>query len=338
MASVYFLVMHDPADSSRDFELVKIGITGGDVVKRIAHLQTGNPYGLKCLAILETTCARAVEHFIHRTHAPDMQQLEWLRLPRNQVSGLVEEARGAARRLEARNSIQQRIVSSVSNGEERRPEPSEIELHREARALKAKLVPEELRLETAESQLKAATGNTKGIPGIVRVERVPQRRRFNRRIAEERFNSLAAGCRIQQIQGIFRWRNVPRRCDFPEQLRSHAEATAAAVAAVSALADNIEIVAWAERSSHAVELHDEFLRATQNVHRLTLDLEDLESQLVVKLGEHDGLTRVCSYGRTLCQGVDTGKFRKAHPDEFVQCQEEVPAHFRKSVYTSRAYI
>ena len=43
---ICFLVMEEPHDVTNDFVLVKIGITKGDVSRRIATLQTGNPYNL----------------------------------------------------------------------------------------------------------------------------------------------------------------------------------------------------------------------------------------------------------------------------------------------------
>ncbi len=79
MPNVYFLAMHNPADPMHDFGLVKVGVTDSDVAARIAQLQTGNPYELRCLGIFETSCALEVEHFVHRTHAAEMHNLEWLR-------------------------------------------------------------------------------------------------------------------------------------------------------------------------------------------------------------------------------------------------------------------
>ena len=98
MPSVYFFIMHDPASPDRDFGQVKVGITTGDVARRIAQLQTGNPWELRCVDYFETPCAREVEHFVHRTHAEAMQHLEWLRCSRNDVRALVDEAKQAARR------------------------------------------------------------------------------------------------------------------------------------------------------------------------------------------------------------------------------------------------
>ena len=79
MPVVYFFAMHDPAEPERDFGLVKIGITDGEVAHRLATLQTGNPYELRCIDAIETLFAREVEHHLHRTHASRMQHLEWLR-------------------------------------------------------------------------------------------------------------------------------------------------------------------------------------------------------------------------------------------------------------------
>ena len=64
---VYFLGLVDPGDPQRDFGLVKVGITRGAVERRIEHLQTGNPYRIRCEASFQSPVARAVESWVHRT-------------------------------------------------------------------------------------------------------------------------------------------------------------------------------------------------------------------------------------------------------------------------------
>ena len=161
MSRLYFLIMYDPADPERDFGLVKVGITDGDVADRIAQLQTGNPHELRCVADFDSLHARAVEHFVHRAHAANMHQLEWLRCRRNAVPSLVDEAKAAAQRIEVAKAKEERIVARVSNGKERRPTPEEADLHRAAASLMKQLVPAELRLveakqceETVPAQLR----------------------------------------------------------------------------------------------------------------------------------------------------------------------------------------
>src|SRR5882762_2819507 len=95
LGHVYFLVMKKPADPEYDFGVVKIGITWGDVLQRVARLQTGNPYDLFCFDSLETPWPREIEHFMHRTRAADMQKPEWLRCSRNDLRTLVDSAREA---------------------------------------------------------------------------------------------------------------------------------------------------------------------------------------------------------------------------------------------------
>src|SRR5579872_3894090 len=220
MSCVYFLVMHNPADSAHDFRLVKIGVTDGDVHDRIAQLQTGNPFELRCAHAFETSCPRQVEHFMHRTHAAEMHNLEWLRCPGDQISILVENAKEAARRFEDRKAKEDACRLRPSNGKERRADRQEFQLHREARDLRKKLLPAELRRDVAENQLKAATGASHGIRGIVRVKYVAATIHFSAQLAETNFPDLASRCRVEEISGTFRWRGVPRRSDFIEDYLS----------------------------------------------------------------------------------------------------------------------
>lgn len=211
MPKLYFLAMHNPADFAYDFGLIKVGVTDSDVAARIAQLQTGNPYELRCLGSFETPCALEVEHFVHRTHAAEMHNLEWLRWPRDEIRALVEKAQTAARRFEERKSKEESVKSRASNGQTRRAEPNEIKLHREARTLMRELVPAKLRLEIATNQLKAATGATHGIEGVVRVKHVPATIRFSAQRAQAAFPTLAADCSVEDVHGRFIWRKVTRR-------------------------------------------------------------------------------------------------------------------------------
>ena len=338
MASLYFLIMYDPANPAHDFGLVKVGITEGDVADRIAQLQTGNPHELRCVAEFETPCARAVEHFVHQAHAAEMHHLEWLRWPRDSVATLVDEAKLAARRIEDIKSKKDGLVSRISNGKERRPEREEIELHRAALELKKNLVPAELRLKIAEGLLHAATGPTEGILGVVRVARAAPTTRFDARRAEEVFPALAGRCRVENVDGAFHWRKVPLPWHFVADKQAEEEATMAAEAAADALLlRNIEPEGWTLRTTELERLHDDFLRETQLATRLGADLASLESELTLRLDEYDALIGVCSYARRVCSRIDAAAFCLSYPEEAAHCMGLVAAQVRKHVYPTRSY-
>jgi hypothetical protein len=61
VGQIYFLTLVDSAEPNRDFGLVKVGVTKGAVERRIEHLQTGNPYRIRCEASFQSPVARAVE-------------------------------------------------------------------------------------------------------------------------------------------------------------------------------------------------------------------------------------------------------------------------------------
>ncbi|XXY50117.1 GIY-YIG nuclease family protein [Sorangium sp. So ce269] len=339
MASVYFLILCDPADSARDFGLVKVGFTDGDVADRIAQLQTGNPYELRCADTIETAYAREVEHFVHRTHAEKMQQLEWLRWPRDRIAQLVDETREAARRIDARKSREMGIVMHPSNGEERRPDREEFKLHRQAREVKKKLVPATLRLTVAAETLRGLTGTTRGIYGIVRVTRVPATTRFSATLAEARFPELVARCRVERISGNFLWRKVPRPSDFVDERLAAEEAIRRADESANAvLAEDVKLDGWTPHSDEIEKLHGDFLRETQGVNRLRADLADLQSELTIRLGEREALHDVCSFRRRFCADVDADAFCNAYPEEARLCMETVAAQLRKYIYPTRSYL
>jgi hypothetical protein len=214
MAHVYFLLMLDPSNPGWDFELVKLGMTDGDVICRIAELQTGNPFELRCADAIETPYAREVEHFMHRAHAAKMQHLEWLRWPRATIPALVAEAREAARRIETRKARECAVAELPSNDIERRPSQEELGLLRQARDLTKQLVPAKLRRTAAEATLKSLTGSTLGIEGVVRVTYHAGTTRLDTGMLEASFPRQAEACRVNELAGSFLWRSVARPSDF----------------------------------------------------------------------------------------------------------------------------
>src|SRR2546426_11333497 len=126
---VYFLSLVDPANPDRDFELVKVGITKNDVERRIEQLQTGNPYQIRCEASFLTPVARQVEHWVHRTNASRVAQLEWLRVPRQGIQDLVTITRCEAERLAHIAEARARWSQQTSNGQSRSASVKESQLH-----------------------------------------------------------------------------------------------------------------------------------------------------------------------------------------------------------------
>ena len=120
---VYFLVMNGSIESEDGLVLVKVGITSGDVLDRIATLQTGNPYSLACFDSFETRWPSDVERFMHLTHAEDMHQNEWMRWSRDGLQHLVTEAKEAARQIERRKSKEEYFSAQASNGNTRVASP-----------------------------------------------------------------------------------------------------------------------------------------------------------------------------------------------------------------------
>jgi hypothetical protein len=339
MPKVYFLCMQNAADPAYDFELVKIGITEGDVAARVGHLQTGNPHELRCLKAFETSCASQVEHFIHRTHASQMHNREWLRCRRDDVNRLIQEAQTVADRFEERKAREDAIVSHVSSGMTRRPDRDEVRLHREVRELKYELVPARLRLVAAENQLKAATAATNGIEGVVRVKYVAATIRFSPDRAQSLYPMLADRCSVEELTGGFRWRGVPRRSRFvAEHLAAKQAKALAERGAQDVLCANTRLDGWVDRTIEIERLHDEFLQTTQVVSRLEADLADLKTELTIRMSEFDAIESICSFRRVTQRRIDSERFCDAFPNEAVHCAEPVPARLRKMVYRTRSYV
>jgi hypothetical protein len=339
VGKVYFLKMNDPREVGSDFDLVKVGITWGDVAERIASLQTGNPYDLHCSDWVETSWPHEVEHFLHRAHASEMHKNEWLKCARQGLRGLVDEARDAAKRVAERKTKEEGVHSQVSNGRPRRATCQEIRLHDDVRKLMEELIPAELRLCTTGNQLKAATGTTLGIRGIVRSSYLEATTRFSLALAQSKFPPLASECSVPTIKSHFRWRKVPQKNHFIEESQvALAAQRAARQSASDVLSANTILTGWADRTPDAERWHDDFLKATTRVQRRRADIADLHTELIVHIGEFEVIDGICSFKRTLEPVLDAAEFRKNFPEEAEQCAVLLRPGLRKRVYSSRSYL
>jgi hypothetical protein len=318
---------------------VKVGITWGDVADRVASLQTGNPFDLHCFAWFETPWPHEVENFMHRAHASEMHRNEWLKCARQRLPGLVDEARDAANRVAERKVREESIVSQVSNGQTRRATINEFRLHVDVRKLMKELIPAELRLSVAEDCLKAATGSTLGVTGIIRSKYLPATIRFCPSIAQSKFAVLASECFFPRMTSCFRWRKVPQKRSFMEENRAALAAhQAARQSAGVALRTNAELTGWADRTPDTERWHDDFLKATALVQRRRADIADLRTELIVSLGEFEALDGICSFKRALGPAFDAAEFCKNFPNEAEQCAAHVRPRLSKRVYSSRSYL
>ena len=338
---VYFLIMQDVSRTEFDFGQVKVGITWGDVPTRVANLQTGNPYDLRCFDVFETPWPNDVENFMHRLHAPDMFRNEWMRCTRSRLPNLVDEAKAAALRIAVRNAKGARYAGKPSNSKFRSATSEDRRLHRDAQELTAKLVPTRLRLEIAENRLKSVTDITFGIPGIVRVTLISSRARFSTTLAESLFPLLAKQCIVDKISGVFRWSKLLRRSDFAAESELADAALEAASRSARAVAERkvARLDGWTDRTPIHEQWHDDFLLATQAVKQLEAELADIQSEMIVRLAEFDGVEGVCSFRRRSVPKFDGALFRQQFPNEAAQCMaESCPGSPRKSVYTARSYV
>jgi hypothetical protein len=340
MSTLYFVGIHDPADPSRDFGFVKVGVTDGDVLARLGQLQTGNPFVLRQVHSIHTPCAFEVEHFLHRTHAHDMKYGEWVRCSSEGLFGLVEEAAQIAHRFEERKAKERALMLRPSNGKERRPDQVEIQLHRAVRGLFKEQVPARLRRKAAKYRLMEATQQTCGIEGIIRVAYVPATIRFSASVAAAKFPQQFAHCSTDMIGGIFRWRKVAQ----PSHFVTENIAARNAVAAAKASADTVltttahaHLERWTQRTAELERLHDCYLEETQKVIRLQADVAEIQTDLTIRLGEYDAVDPICSYKRGPQMRFDLGTFCQTYPTESAQCALPLQARLRKHVFRSRSY-
>jgi hypothetical protein len=337
---VYFLSLVDPANPDRDFELVKVGITKNDVERRIEQLQTGNPYQIRCEASFLTPVARQVEHWVHRTNASRVAQLEWLRVPRQEIQNLVTITRCEAERLAHIAEARARWSQQTSNGQSRSASVKESQLHEGIRDVLGLLWPVKLRLRSTMASIALNAGRALRVPGVLRLRVLPSSRRFSSQVALVKFPDLAAGDTVETVGGRFRWRQVPNvgsrewgelRIDV-ERLEEQQRELDTAI-----LHNPTELRQEGKRTHDLANLHDAYLALKQQEARLEVDKEDLQAQIIQLMEDVEAITDVCSFPRSARLLLNRSSFCEAHPREAAQCSSERVAYIRRRIYASRSY-
>ena len=336
--NVYFLVMDGPTEPEHGRAPVKVGITSGDVVDRIATLQTGNPFTLVCFDSFETRWPRDVERHMHLTHTLDMHQNEWMWWSRDGLDRLVVEAKDAAQQIADRRSKEEYFSAQESNGYTRAASREELQLRADADGRLGKLVEAQLNVEIAENRLKAATGTTRGIPGVVRVDHVLATNRFSKKLAASEFSDRYIQCCHETICGDFEWHDPPQPSFFDKEHKLKlATKKAARAAALSALRTATSLEGLTDRTPEIECWHNEFLKETDTVHSLRAELADLKTVLTLLLGEDEAIDQVCRYRRRSEPRFNSVEFREGFA-EGERCAVPVAGHLKKHVYTFRSYM
>lgn len=337
---VYFLSLVDPANPARDFELVKVGITKNDVERRIEQLQTGNPYQIRCEASFLTPVAREVEHWVHRTNASRVAQLEWLRFPRREIQDLVAGARCEAERLARIAEARARWSERASNGKSRPASAEESQLHEAIRDVLSRLCPVKLRLRFTMARIALNAGRVLRVPGVLRMRVFPTSRRFSSQVALAKFSGLAASDTVETVGGRFRWRQVPN-LGSPEwnQLRIDVERLETQQRALDTeiLGNPDELGQEGERTNDLADLHQDYLLLKQQEARLEVDREDLQAQMILRIEDFEAIIDVCSFPRSAKPFLNRSSFCEAQPREAAECFSERVAHVRRRIYASRSY-
>lgn len=84
-----------------DGELYKIGVTRGSIDKRIAKLQTGNPYIIQMLDCYETEAPFKLEKILHFRYSGKRVNNEWFELSNDDVSNFKLECERIENMLES---------------------------------------------------------------------------------------------------------------------------------------------------------------------------------------------------------------------------------------------
>jgi len=338
--NVYFLSLGDPANPDRDLQLVKVGITKNDVELRIAQLQTGNPYQIRCEASFLSPVPRQVEHWVHRTNASRVAQLEWLRVARPEIPDLVSASRQEEKRLAAIAAAKARWNQSRSNKKERQASTEERRLHEEMQDVRARLLPIELQVRQTRASIALLAGQVFRIPGVLRIDVIPPSRQFNSRMAFAKFPGLAARYTVEKVEGQFYWRGLPR-LDSPEwsELRVEVEALEEQKGELDhALLENpTKLRDAGERTDDLVRLHGIYLNLTQEKARLDLDEDALKARMIQQTEDFEAITDVCSFPRSSRPALNHKSFCEAHVSEAAACCSERGAYVRRTIYPSRSY-
>jgi Meiotically up-regulated gene 113 len=339
---VYFLYLVDPGDPSRDFGLVKVGVTGGDVERRIGQLQTGNPYQIRCDTSFESLVPWQVENWVHRAYASQVAHLEWLRLTRAEIPALAVAAQEQATRLAQIAEAKALWSRCVSNGEGRPPTSEESDIQREVQGIRSVLRRIGLELERIKGQIALRAGTVRRVPGVLTVRIVKPRAAFRSQLALQKFANVAAPYLNEEVRGTFHWRNRGKADSYSKGLKAEVEILKSQVRDL-----NTEILRRPEqlqdegkRTDAIVSLHKQYLDFTQQRARLYVDEEVLGAQMIQRMEDFSVITGACSFNRRpkfVLGPENRESFRTNHPVEAAQCELAQPPQIHRTIFNCRSY-
>lgn len=336
---VYFLTLVDPDAPERDLEKVKVGITAGSIESRIASLQTGNPYRLRCVAMFSSSAALEVENWVHQSRSMQRIGVEWLRLSAAEIPDLVEAAKCEARRFESIADATELWSRRESNGKSRSPTSNEREIHDEARAKKSDLDGVNIHLERTAKKIYLAAGPAIKVAGIFRTRISPPSKAFSAKLACANFPTLAAAHMVEYVRPYFHWSGSRTKSADIAGVRDEIDRLAAAVSALDAtlLEAGAEVRSEGPRTGELVDLHGEYLNLKERRTRLRIDMSDVKSRIIISIEDHDAISDVCIFRRVRRSKLSGQTFRQAYPDQIQQCMSERKPFVARPIYGIRSY-
>lgn len=316
---IYFIREIDPGAAFSPF--VKIGLVRSSGQRnpfdRLSEHQTGNPRMLHLdpERVVDTHAVDAVEAMLHREFATRRVNGEWFAFESDEgLEAAVARTRDLAGEVEHLIPIfteAERLKSVASNDEEREPTEEDQLLHWQLAVARAEIAAgEALQARISDLLVRAVEVGVpiKGVADTVSRTYSPRFQEAALRDAHPDLHKQYLDTLEPEWKGQFR--PAPRD---PVELRPE---TASVISAIDALLHEIEERSGSLALNDVISLNDPNLQLEKIVALASWENDIAVARLKVALGEHEAITGVCRWKRTLSPKTQFNalEFAKHHPE------------------------
>ena len=160
---VYVLHFDMPGKKSNYF---KIGLTTDTIPKRIAKLQTGNPFKIVEYHKFDSECVGLLEGHLHKIFATKRFRKEWFTFTPGILTKVIKEGTDFSKKYNPLAIKLRKLDKQTSIYKTMKPTATHVKLHKKAITISRRIQEIELQMEIAKENLRRLTGNCIGIDGI----------------------------------------------------------------------------------------------------------------------------------------------------------------------------
>jgi hypothetical protein len=339
---IYFLREKDVL-TGETFDYVKIGKTDYDrpVSERIDDHQTGNPRMILDHESFQVASIDTVETHLHHAFAEYRILGEWFRMDETTLQEAIREGKRIDKVVSGHNDA---LKAAAEANKMEATEPERAATEEEPALLEEAIQAGEAlnRLKAQQNclewELRAAMGGAAGIDGILTAIEVSGLPKLDEKGLQEKAPEVYESFLIED-SSLKRSFALATKTRSEAKLEPELAAKQKEFKAQAANEPNECDKPAAKRSTHLAGLHEQYLKAMEEISQAAIKKDITEARIKAACGLAKGIEGICKWSRTIETKMkfDRKSFEQKHPDLLKEHLLPAPLGLRVSVNLMRSY-